>query len=132
MSRRWAREVALRTLFQLDTEHISQDAAFAYALDSLPLGEGFVDFAKGLVAVALKHQAESDEIISRKSVDWELNRLPRVDRTILRLALGELLAETGTPTGVIINEAVELANHYGSEESGKFINGILGSVVRED
>lgn len=132
MSRRLAREVALRTLFQLDIGHIKQAAAFEFALETTPLSSGLVVFAEELVEMALAHQVESDAIISAKSVDWELNRLPRVDRSILRLAIGEMLAATATPTGVIINEAVELAHRYSTEESGRFINGLLGSVARDE
>lgn len=131
MSRRLAREAALRTLFQLDIGHISQEAAFAFALETTPLAANMVQFAQELVQTALGRQSESDVIISSKSVDWEISRLPRVDRSILRLAIGELLAASSTPTGVIINEAVELAHRYSTEESGRFINGLLGSVVRE-
>ena len=131
MSRRLAREVALRTLFQLDLGHISQDKAFAFALETTPLSESLVPFALELVDKAVVQQVASDSIISEKSIDWDLHRLPRVDRVILRLALGELLAQTGTPAGVIVNEAVELAHRYSTEESGRFINGLLGSVVRE-
>lgn len=131
MSRRLAREVALRTLFQLDLGHISQEKAFAFALETTPLSESLVPFALELVDKAVVQQVASDSIISEKSIDWDLHRLPRVDRVILRLALGELLAQTGTPAGVIVNEAVELAHRYSTEESGRFINGLLGSVVRE-
>lgn len=131
MSRRMAREVALRTLFQLDSGHSDETAAFEFALETTPLAAGLTDFARELVTMALGHQTESDAIISTRSVDWKIDRLPRADRSILRLALGEMLANTDTPTGVIINEAVELANRYSTEESGRFINGLLGSVARE-
>lgn len=130
MSRRLAREVALRTLFQLDTGHISEDAAFDFALETTPLATDLVRFAQQLVQMAVNKQAESDSIISAKSVDWELNRLPRVDRSILRLAIGEMLSTSETPTGVVINEAVELAHRYSTEESSRFINGLLGNVAR--
>ena len=131
MSRRLAREVALRTLFQLESGHVQREAAFAFALDTTPISPDLEPFSLQLVDDALKYQPESDQIIRVKSVDWDIDRLARVDRAILRLALGELLASTGMPTGVIINEAVELAKKYSTEESGKFINGILGNVVRE-
>lgn len=131
MSRRLAREVALRTLFQLESGHVPKDAAFAFALETTPISADLEPFSRQLVDDALEHQAESDQVIREKSVDWTIDRLARVDRAILRLALGELLAQNGMPTGVIVNEAVELANKYSTEESGKFINGILGNVVRE-
>ncbi|NLY54773.1 MAG: transcription antitermination factor NusB [Firmicutes bacterium] len=131
MSRRLAREVALRTLFQMDIGHITKEDAFNFALETTPLSEELIPFAEDLVNLAIEHQAESDAIIKAKSVDWSLERLPRVDRSILRLAIGEMLAEIGTPTGVIINEAVELAHRYGTEESGRFINGLLGNLARD-
>lgn len=131
MSRRLAREVALRTLFQLESRDVSQESAFAFALETTPLAADFEPFALQLVTDAVAHQPESDGIIQSKAVDWEIARLARVDRSILRLALGELLAKRDVPTGVVVNEAVELANRYSTEESGKFINGILGSVVRD-
>ncbi|MGI6357334.1 MAG: transcription antitermination factor NusB [Bacillota bacterium] len=130
MSRRLAREVALRTLFQLDSGHVQLDQALDYALETVPLAPGFVPFARRLVDNALAQQETSDQIIREKAVDWNIDRLARVDRAILRLALGELMADKDTPAGVVINEAVELANRYSTEESGKFINGILGAVVR--
>lgn len=131
MSRRLAREVALRTLFQLDTGHISEGAAFGFALETTPLATELIQFAQELVQMAVSKQEESDNIISAKSVDWELTRLPRVDRSILRLAIGEMLSASDTPTGVVINEAVELAHRYSTEESSRFINGLLGNVARD-
>jgi N utilization substance protein B len=131
MSRRLAREVALRTLFQLDMGHLEKEAAFGFALETTPLAEPLRPFARQLLENALQYQADSDRLIAEKAVDWEINRLPRVDRAILRLALGEILADTDVPSSVAINEAVELAQKYSTEQSGRFINGILGSVVRE-
>jgi N utilization substance protein B len=131
MSRRLAREVALRTLFQLESEHSDKENAFAFALETTPIAPEFEMFSRQLVEDALRCQAESDQLIKDKAHDWDIARLARVDRAVLRLALGELLTESGAPTGVVINEAVELANKYSTEESGKFINGILGAIVRE-
>ena len=132
MSRRLAREVALRALFQLESGHVDLGEAFQFALETTPIEAELEPFARQLVDNALEQQEQSDQIIRGKSVDWQIDRLARVDRAILRLALGELLSETGAPTGVVINEAVELANKYSTAESGKFINGILGNVVRSD
>ncbi len=132
MSRRIAREVALRTLFQMESGHVQLNKALEYALETAPLEPGFVPFAKELVDQSLAQQEDSDQIIRDKAVDWNIDRLARVDRAILRLALGELMGGTGTPPGVVINEAVELAHRYSTEESGRFINGILGSVLRSE
>ena len=132
MSRRLAREVALRALFQMESGHVDLGEAFHFALETTPIEAELEPFARQLVDNALQQQEASDQIIRGKSVDWQIDRLARVDRAILRLALGELLSVTGVPTGVVINEAVELANKYSTAESGKFINGILGNVVRSD
>jgi N utilization substance protein B len=72
-----------------------------------------------------------DEAIRKASTNWRLERMPRVDRNILRLAATELVGRTDTPRPVVIDEAVELAKRYGTEESPKFINGILERVADE-
>ncbi len=131
MSRRLAREVALRTLYQLDIGHSGKSEAFSFALETTPVAAEHEAFARQLVDKAITHADEADQIISRKSVDWDIKRLARVDRAILRLSLAELIDPSDAPTGVVISEAVELANRYSTDESGKFINGILGSYVRE-
>lgn len=132
MSRRLAREVALRTLYQLDVGHVSKDEALNYALEVTPIAAEHEAFARQLIDKAIAHTEQADQIISRRSVDWDIRRLPRVDRAILRLSLAELLDPVDAPTGVVISEAVELANKYSTDESGRFINGILGSYVREE
>jgi len=78
------------------------------------------------------HEQEIDELISRYSKDWAIERIARVDLSILRVAIYEMLYRgKDVPTGAAINEAVELAKRYGGEKSYAFINGILGSVARE-
>ncbi len=77
------------------------------------------------------HSTSIDELISHYSEGWALVRMPAVDRNILRVALAEMLYVPDVPIGVTIDEAVELAKEYGTEDSSKFINGILGAVARE-
>ena len=74
---------------------------------------------------------ELDEKIAAASVDWTLERMPMVDLTILRLATYEILYEADVPGSVAVNEAVELANRYSEPASGRFINGVLGTILRE-
>lgn len=74
---------------------------------------------------------ELDDLLSRFSSEWTLNRMAATDRSILRLALYELLYREDIPVEVSVNEAVELAKKYGEEDSGRFVNGILGAVVKE-
>ncbi len=76
-------------------------------------------------------QARLDELIGRYAVDWAVERMPVVDRTLLRMAVWELLDRPDIPTGAVISEAVELAKTYSTEESGRFVNGVLGSVAIE-
>lgn len=78
----------------------------------------------------LDHMDELDEQISSAAVDWTLDRMPLVDLTILRMATWELLHEEDVPGSVAINEAVELAGRYSEPVSGRFINGVLGTILR--
>ena len=87
-------------------------------------------FVNGYRAAA-SNLKEIDELIDRYSVRWKTSRLPKVDLAILRLALAEICYLTDIPVSVTINEAVELAKKYSTEQSSKFINGVLGSAARD-
>ena len=76
-------------------------------------------------------QARIDELIAAHAIDWTLDRMPVVDRAVLRMATFELLARPDVPTGVVISEAVELAKQYSTDESGRFVNGVLATIARE-
>lgn len=131
MARRQARETALKTLFQVDLGKIPVDAAYAMVVDEFRIEEEAREFARELVFGAFEHLAEIDAIISRVAIDWNLDRMANVDRNILRLALFEIFFRPEIPNAVAVNEAVELAKRYSTEESGKFVNGILGKVVAD-
>ncbi len=92
--------------------------------------EGPGDFAVELLEGVTRHMPDLDDIIARYAEGWELDRMPRVDRNVVRMALFELLF-TDIPTGVTIDEAVELAKSFSTEDSGKFVNGLLGRVNRD-
>ena len=77
------------------------------------------------------HQAEVDDYIRRFARDWSLERMPTVDRTLLRMGVYELLYRPDVPTGAVISEAVELAQRYSTDESGRFVNGMLGRIAEE-
>jgi transcription antitermination protein NusB len=106
---------------------------------SLPVGEilqryssnpGFA-FASELVRGVLDHGTELDELISSHAKDWSIERMPVIDRNLLRMALFEMLHLEDVPAAVAINEAVELAKIYSTEDSSRFVNGLLGSVSAE-
>ncbi len=125
--RRHARDLALQVLFQHDVGHLPVEEALADARRQDPDADWpFIDaLCRGTVAVA----TELDAVITPLLEGWTLDRLANVDRTILRLAIYELL-HLSTPPSVVINEAVELAKRYGTEASGPFVNGVLGAAQR--
>lgn len=88
------------------------------------------DHAKKLVRGTLANLAEIDELIRAHAENWRLERMPPIDRNILRLALYEMLHEENVPKVVIVDEAIELAKKFGSENSGRFVNGLLDGVLR--
>jgi N utilization substance protein B len=85
-------------------------------------------FADPLIRGALEHRAESDELIKRHAINWDLHRIAAVDRNILRLAIYEMLHRDDIPPVVSINEAVDIAKKFSTQDSGKFVNGILDKI----
>jgi N utilization substance protein B len=88
-------------------------------------------FAERLVRGVMDHTSAIDTLIAKYSVNWKVHRMSRVDRNVLRLAAYELTFEPDVPVRATLNEAIEMAKRYGSEESGKFVNGILDRVAQE-
>lgn len=131
MSRRRARELALQVLYQIDIGHAEAEQALARTIEILDLeSHGDPVFARGLIHGVQEHRRHLDSVIARLSKDWRLERITYVDRNILRMGLYELLyLAAQVPPNVAVNEAVELAKKYGTEESSRFVNGILGRVV---
>ncbi|HHX75193.1 MAG TPA: transcription antitermination factor NusB [Firmicutes bacterium] len=131
MSRRLAREIAFQTLFQRDLGRNETEPALSLLAAESGLGGEYVDFARELVEGAVREQETIDRAISRYLQRWELNRLAAVDRALLRLAAYELFFFPDIPAAVAINEALELCKRYHSEESAKFLNGVLDKIARE-
>ncbi|NGP43608.1 transcription antitermination factor NusB [Bacillaceae bacterium SIJ1] len=127
MNRHQARETAFKIIFQLEAGDIPIEDAKMHALE----GRAASDFCLELVDGVLENRAELDEIISARLHQWTLERMAKMDRSLLRLALYEMLYIEDVPTTVTINEAVELAKTYGDDESSKFVNGLLSNVAKE-
>lgn len=89
------------------------------------------EFTLSLVEGVLVHRDEIDKMIESKSEEWLVERMPSTDRNILRICLYEMLYENDIPLSVSINEAVEMAKEYGTEDSSRFVNGILGKIAEE-
>jgi transcription antitermination protein NusB len=129
MSRRKARERALQVLFQVDLGGVDPKEAFAQMDEDYGRLDGSEDFTAGLVFGVMENSEFIDGVISAISKDWSLDRIANVDRIIMRLALYEVFFCADIPNNVSVNEAIELGKMYGGNESGKFINGILGKVI---
>ncbi len=124
-----SRRLAMQAIYQSDLAGIDIESSLKNISESESFIPETLDFARHLAEATWKARAELDRAIERFAIDWPLDRIGKVDRSILRLALQELNMEE-TPASVIINEAVELAKKYVGEEAAKFINGILGAYVR--
>ena len=92
--------------------------------------ESALDYAKSLVRGTLEHLDQIDKLIRQQAEHWRLERMPPVDRNILRLAIYEFLFETDVPKLVILDEAIELAKEFGTEQSGRFVNGVLDGILK--
>ncbi len=129
--RHLGRELALQWLFLIDVGHQSIDETLAdvpYGIEEI--GEEGIEFARTLVRGMMNDQARIDETILKYARGWPLSRLAGVERNVLRIALYEIMDMPDIPPSVSIDEAVEVAKKYGTEESGKFVNGILGAYMR--
>jgi N utilization substance protein B len=139
MIRRVAREMVLQSLFQMDFTQADPAEALAIALEVQQDEENSEEAAKALkyAEIVLKGTAEKlseiDTLIGKYAINWEVKRMPGIDRNILRMAIYEMrFAEEKVPVNVAVNEAVELAKRFGSEKSARFINGVLGRLMREE
>lgn len=129
-----ARRQAVQVLYSAEINDITPDEAadnLAWVLEDSEEGP-LLEYALTLVAGVEGHKAEIDSYLADTSENWSLMRMPIVDRSILRVALYEMLYETKVPVSVAINEAVELAKAFGGEdESPRFVNGVLGRIARQ-
>jgi len=101
-----------------------------YARRKHRVDEAF-EYAQALVIGTLEHREEIDGLIRGQADNWRLERMPAVDRNILRLAVYEMLFETDIPKLVVVDEAIELAKKFGSEQSGRFVNGLLDGLLKQ-
>lgn len=127
--RHQARIAALQALFELDCTRHSPRSVIERLLEDAPLSEAGTVFAIDLVEGVSVKRDELDQLIGRYAPEWPVDQIAIIDRNVLRLAIYEILVRDDTPVKVAINEAVELAKEFGSESSGRFVNGVLGSLV---
>jgi len=135
-NRHLSRSLALQTLFAWDfkgKDEAALDEAFTHTVEEFAPGIDDTDFAKGLVFGVREHQQEIDELITKSAPDWPLDQITNVDRNVLRIGIYELQFANAedVPPKVAINEAIELAKTFGGASSGKFVNGVLGTIYKE-
>ena len=145
MIRRTAREIVLQSLFQMDFTDAKPEEALEIALEVQNEDEGAKNPAahRAEVAKALPYARTVlegteanleaiDGLIAKYAINWDVKRMPGIDRNILRLAIYEMcFAEEKVPVNIAVNEAVELAKEFGSDASSRFVNGILGKMMRD-
>ncbi|MDY2959687.1 MAG: transcription antitermination factor NusB [Hornefia sp.] len=130
MTRKEAREFLMQTIYQMDiSKDFSKKSSTRY-IGGKHSGKQ-KNYCTSLLDKLCMNIEEIDKKIERNSHKWKIERMPKTDISILRLAACEILYMEDIPTAVSINEAVELAKKYGTEDSPKFINAILGSITRE-
>lgn len=131
MTRKEERELAFTLIFEkIFNGDLSIDEIITNAIDARLIEEN--TFAFSLAQLTYEHIEEIDTVINNNSVGWKVERLPKVSLAIMRLAICEILYVPSIPSGVSINEAVELAKKFASQEDASFINGVLGKYVREN
>ena len=139
MIRRVAREMVLQSLFQMDFTQAEPAEALAIALEVQQDEEkseeasNAVKYAEKVLKGTAEKLEEIDALIGKYAINWDVKRMPGIDRNILRMAVYEMrFAEEKVPVNVAVNEAVELAKMFGTDKSARFINGVLGKLMREE
>jgi transcription antitermination protein NusB len=127
--RHQARELALKVLFQLEGSGDDPEEVLRYHASEGAATEDVTNFARQLVRGVIANRDRLDAILSETSEHWRLEQMAKVDRVILRIAVYEIAIDRKVPTKAAINESIELAKTFSGEESGRFVNGILGRVA---
>lgn len=141
MKRRLAREIIVQSLYQMEMNEVESGEAVEMLLeeastdneaehvitDEIQLKHYVVEHVNGI----WEHKVAIDDILEHYLKGWQMSRLSRVDRQILRLAAFEMIFANDVPAKVAVNEAIDLAKHFGTEDSGKFVNGVLGKMIQE-
>ena len=127
--RRRARAAVLQALYEIDAARHDAGRSLEGRVDFLGLDEPGRAFTRSLVGGVLANREEIDKIIAEFASAWPVSQMAVVDRTILRIAVYEIMSGEDTPPRVAVNEAVELAKRFGSDTAPGFVNGVLGSVT---
>ncbi len=131
-NKRKARVLALQVMYAYDVRDDKNIAAiFETIAANTKIAHYNKEYAQTLILKAVAATDEIDSLLQKHTANWDVKRMAVIDRNILRLAITELRLEEGVPFKVVIDEAVEIAKIYGTDESGKFVNGIIDAVYKE-
>jgi N utilization substance protein B len=130
--RRNARIAALQSLFESDSSGHDPETALKWLCEQQMVTEPALAYSKELIKGVIENEEQIDSLIRAHATAWPVEQLSAIDRNILRVAIFEILIENKVPLKAAINEAVELAKTFGSHNSSKFINGVLGSISQAE
>lgn len=130
-SRRSARIIALQALYQIDISGVHRNEILAFDWLDKKYDDAIIDFARHLVQGTINDLRKIDDHIKRQLEHWDLDRVSYVDRAILRFSTYSLFSQDDVPDTVIINEAIDIAKIYGSDDSYRFVNGVLDGIRKE-
>jgi N utilization substance protein B len=130
-ARRRGRELALYALYAFEMTKNPLEQITKEVIESEEKNEGIISFAEELAKITISHSKDLDQLIERWAHNWEFSRIAIIDKLILRMAISEFLYFEDIPPKVSIDEAIEISKKYSTEQSGKFINGILDSVLND-
>lgn len=139
MKRRLAREMVVSSLYQMEMNEVPANSALENVIAEVMIDDEVSDkfsdeatneFARTLLMGVIEHKSAIDDLLKQFLTGWQVDRLSRVDRQVLRLACFEMVFHKDAPPKVALNEAIELAKHFGTDESGKFVNGVLAKLLQ--
>src|SRR5690554_5187883 len=130
MGRKQAREGTMKLIYQMEINEDFSDETISLFFENFPFDQSEKDYILDAIAKIKENKEYIDTKIKNSLVGWNINRLAKIDLAILRIALYEIFHRDDIPIEVSINEAIETAKKYSSEDSYKFINGVLGNIVR--
>jgi transcription antitermination protein NusB len=141
MRRRLARELALQSLYTMEMNEVPSREAIEHVVEEARTEDEAQltqekdqispQYVMELVEGTLQHKQQIDTLLADYLKGWQMDRLSRVDKEILRLATYEMVYREDVPSKVVVNEAIEMAKNFGTEESGKFVNGVLGKMIKD-
>ncbi|HEX2926330.1 MAG TPA: transcription antitermination factor NusB [Ruminiclostridium sp.] len=132
MGRRASRESAMKLLYQLEIQKTDRDEQIDIALEDESFTDKDREYIRQILDGVYEKTSVLDSIIEKKATGWKINRLSKIDLSVLRIGIYEILYRDDIPYSVSVNEAVELAKKYSNEDAGAFVNGLLAKVSKDD